>query len=129
MLMPTRSRILFLAFSLTLLACNAPLLGPTSTPTETPMPSATPVPQSPTPVEAALIPSQCEGQPLETVPPGIALARPTPTHVINPELSIIAQLSVFDAVVQKITEVYVDPDFNGLDWPVVTERYRAQVVA
>jgi carboxyl-terminal processing protease len=129
MSMPTRSRILLLMLILALLACNAPSLGPTPTPTATPSPSATPVPSTPTPVAAALVPSQCEGQPLATVPPDMALAGLTATPVVNPELSTLAQLSIFDAVVEKITEVYVDPDFNGLDWPAATERYRTKVEA
>jgi carboxyl-terminal processing protease len=38
-------------------------------------------------------------------------------------------LAVLDALAKAVTDKYVDPNFNGRDWPAIVARYRALVAA
>jgi len=52
----------------------------------------------------------------------------TPTEVRhNPFITKADQLKVFEALAKVINDVYVYPDFNGLDWPTVVAEFRANV--
>src|SRR5712692_6479346 len=81
-------------------------------------------------IEAApqYVPPACQGKPISVVPRAVALA-PTPTEVTtNPTIASSNQLKLFDALVKIINDVYVYPDFNGLDWPGIVAAFRAKVV-
>jgi carboxyl-terminal processing protease len=56
--------------------------------------------------------------------PPAALPTNTPVEAAVTE----RQLGVFQELVDTITQEYIDPAFNGRDWPALVERYR-QVVA
>jgi len=123
----------FILFSL---SCNAVTRvfersTPTATVTLTITPTITYTPTgTPTALEAGLyIPPSCKGKPLATVPAATTVAEPTSSLSTNVEISKSEQLSVFDALVEKINEVYVYPDFNGLDWKAIVAKYRAKINA
>jgi len=95
-----------------------------STVTSTAIPSTlTPIP--PTPV--VYIPPACQGKPVATLPPGATSAQPTPTLDVNPPLTTQEQLKVFDKLVAKVNEVYLYPDFNGVDWKGIVKDERAKI--
>jgi len=73
------------------------------------------------------IPSACQGKPISTVPPEKTLAKPTPGLDANPLLSKDQQLRVFNQLVTVVTENYLYPDFNGLDWSQTIDTYRTKV--
>src|SRR5688572_1663213 len=106
------------------LSCNAVtrvLIPATPTPTSTPKPTATPL-------EAGLyIPPSCRGQPLATLPAATTVAQPTSSLAANPPISKEFQLRVFDNLSAKIKQVYLYPDFNGLDWPATVAKYREKI--
>jgi C-terminal peptidase prc len=105
---------------------------PTTIPVETaaPVDTVTPAPEaSPTDSTApsVYVPPSCEDQPIATIPPATTVAEPTPSLETNPPISKDEQLKVLDDLVNKINEVYLYPDFNGLDWPGIVAKYRAKV--
>ncbi|HET7012054.1 MAG TPA: S41 family peptidase [Anaerolineales bacterium] len=111
------------------LACNA-LTGRVDTIPSTatlPPPPTTPAPATPEP--PAYIPPACETTPLATVPPATTVAEPTPSLDLNPEIDTETQLRVFDDHVATINEVYLYPDFNGVDWTGIVASYRSRVEA
>jgi carboxyl-terminal processing protease len=129
-------RLSLIALLLFTLSCNT-LMGaatpaPTAAPPETiaPLKTVTPAPKA-SPTDSAAFPSyvppSCRGTPLATVPPATTVAEPTPSLETNPPISTETQLRVFDELAGKISEVYLYPDFNGLDWPGIVARYRAKV--
>ena len=65
----------------------------------------------------------------------IATALPNPQAEIvplseaNPEIAKDAQLQVFRELTERVSQIYVYPDFNGKDWNEIQARYRAQVEA
>ena len=117
--------VLLLVFSL---ACNAVTrafepLQATATPTasETLQPTATAL-------ETDLyIPPSCRGKPIATIPVATALARPTPLLTANPDISKATQRTIFDKLTERIELVYLYPDFNGLDWPALVEKYKDKI--
>jgi carboxyl-terminal processing protease len=84
---------------------------------------------APTIAPPAYIPPECEGTPLATIPPATTVAEPTPSLDLNPEIDAETQLRVFDFHVDKIGEVYLYPDFNGVDWPAMAATARREVEA
>ncbi len=104
------------------LACNA-----LSRRAETP---ATPTaPPTPVLLEPAYIPPQCANAPLATVPAATALAEPTPVLQANPTIAADLQLRVFEQVTGIVEDSYVDPNFNGVDWPALVTEYRGKIEA
>jgi carboxyl-terminal processing protease len=91
----------------------------------------TPIIPSPTSTSAdsVYIPPQCQNVPLATVPAATALAQPTPFLQTNPEISQDLQKQIFEEVANRINEVYVYTDFNGVDWDSIIETYRARINA
>lgn len=75
----------------------------------------------------AYIPPECGILPLGTVPPATALALPTPVLQANPEIGLELQVQVFDEVVSTVENVYVYPDFNGIDWEEITDGTREKI--
>jgi C-terminal peptidase prc len=106
------------------LACNYVMEMFTDTGAETH--SQTPLVGVPAPI---YMPPQCEGQPIATISPEIALSVPTPVLDANPEVSPELQRRVFDDVVGVVNDVYVYPDFNGQDWDQITAKYQTRVEA
>ena len=84
---------------------------------------------APASLTPAYIPAACGMQPLATIPAATALAEPTPILQDNPEVSADLQLQVFEDVILTIEDVYVYPDFNGLDWEGIKSTYRAKIQA
>lgn len=123
---------LVILFVLLGLSCNA-VTRAFSRPTSTPRPTITA--PSETNVEPTVtngnadvyIPPSCAGKPVATIPSATMLAKPTSALSTNPELSKTEQLKVFDALTKDISEVYLYPDFNGLDWPKTVAKYRKQI--
>jgi carboxyl-terminal processing protease len=111
-------------------ATPAPTLAPPVTAvrvkTATPPPEASPTDAAPA-IAPVYMPPSCEGQPIATLPPATTVAEPTPSLATNPLISKDEQLRVLDALTRKITDVYLYPDFNGLDWPGTVAQYRAKV--
>ncbi len=93
--------------------------------TSTAIPTLTPSPIPPTPV--VYIPPACQGQPVATLAPDITSAKPTPELKANPPLTKKEQLRILDELVSKINEVYLYPDFNGVNWAGITAEYRTRV--
>lgn len=118
-------KVLAISVLLCSLACNF-VTNAFSGPTPTPMASPTPASTSLAP---AYIPPQCQNVPVATIPATTALAQPTPFLQTNPEISVDLQKDIFEGVINKINEVYVYTDFNGVDWTSVIESYRAQIDA
>jgi C-terminal peptidase prc len=94
-------------------------------PTDTPVPiqTSSPVPLTP----GIYIPPQCEGRPVATLAPEFTSAQPTPSLEPNAPLTKEEQLDVLDELVAQISEVYLYPDFNGVDWDAVVADYRVRV--
>ena len=86
-----------------------------------------PVTPPPSQLAPAFIPPGCESVPVATIPPATQLAQPTQALEANPEVASDTQLRVFEAAVHKIEEVYVYPDFNGVDWPAIVAAHRARL--
>jgi len=53
----------------------------------------------------------------------------TPTIITVSEETTARQLRVFTHLWETVRDTYVYPDFNGLDWDAVGQRYRARVEA
>lgn len=107
--------------SCSLLARGAEQISPTDTLIPTRISS--PIPSAP----AIYIPPQCEGQPVATAAPEAAAVQPTLTAEPNPPLTKQEQQEIFDELAARISEVYLYPDFNGLDWDGIVTDYRARI--
>lgn len=86
-------------------------------------------PENPTPVilTPAYIPAGCENLALATVSPATALVEPTPSLQDNPDISPDVQRQVFNEIVKTVEQVYVYPDFIGLNWTEITGKYQASI--
>jgi len=113
----------FLAVSLScsLLTRGVERISPADTVVPTQASSA--VPTSP----EIYIPPECQGQPVATLAPDVTSAQPAPSLEPNPILTTDEQLRVLDELVAQINEVYLYPDFNGVDWEAIVAEYRAGV--
>jgi carboxyl-terminal processing protease len=103
---------------------------PAATATATLPPTATPtIYLRPTTTSLApfYVPPACMGTPVATISPTQAAALPTPGLQANPPISNQEQLKLFEALVSRISQVYLYPDYNGLDWPALVAQYRAKV--
>jgi carboxyl-terminal processing protease len=119
-------RLWIALFLLISLSCNMFTgVGERFSPTDTSVPTLTSSPIPPTPV--VYIPPACQGKPVATVSPDITSAFPTPTLEPNPPITKQEQLKVFDELVSKVNEVYLYPDFNGVDWDAIVADYRSRV--
>jgi carboxyl-terminal processing protease len=102
----------------TLAAAAPPLPIPTATlqriPSRTPTATATPRPTS-TPTET---------------PTATATVTPSPTPTATPtELPAVRQLRILDRLDQLVTDHYLYPDYNGLNWPAWIQVIREKVTA
>ncbi len=92
--------------------------------TGTGMETQTPLSGIPAPI---YMPPQCQGLPIATISPQVALVEATPFLQANPDVSPDVQKQVFNDVVDIVNDVYVYPDFNGQDWAGITARYQTRV--
>lgn len=60
------------------------------------------------------------------VPSPTPLASPPPASDVDPATTK-KQLATLDALAKTVTQNYVDPKFNGKDWPAIVDRYRTLV--
>ena len=123
-------RILAGVQTLSLLSCNflnrmVTPATPTPLPTWTPTASFTP---TPVPLKPSFIPPECADLPIATAQPNPQV-EVAPSVEPNPEITRDEQLQVFQALTERVGEIYVYPDFNGKDWNEIQARYRAQVEA
>ena len=73
------------------------------------------------------VPPSCQGKPIAVVPRAVMLAQ-TPTEVKpNPPFAKADQLKLFNALARIIDDVYVYPDYNGLNWPSIVSEVRRKV--
>ncbi|MGD9099025.1 MAG: S41 family peptidase [Anaerolineae bacterium] len=115
----------------TVCACS---LVPTAT---VPPPSATLAPtDTALPPIATLVPTATAPPPAATLAPTAMALSPTATATLAPTLSqaitdetTARQLRVFTHLWESVRDLYVYPDFNGLDWDDVQQRYRARIEA
>lgn len=116
----------YLALLILSLSCNfvTQRLNPVPI-TSTPLPEPAGETPFPSPV---YIPPGCEGQPFATLPAATTMAQTEPLD-LNPTLSTEQQLNVFESLVVTVNEVYVYPDFNGVDWKSKVDEYRSKVKA
>lgn len=125
-MMKTKRFLIFAILLLASLSCSLLTRGAApAAPTATVVPSQTSSPVPPTPV--IYIPPECQGQPVATLAPEFTSAQPTPELEPNPPLTTDEQLQVLDELVATINEVYLYPDFNGVDWDSIVADYRARV--
>jgi carboxyl-terminal processing protease len=83
--------------------------------------------QTPFPIPS-YIPPECQSNAIATViPTNAAVAKPTPTVGTNPPLTQTQQLNVFAELVNTINNLYLYPDFNGVDWKGIVARTDAKV--
>lgn len=101
---------------------KTPTIAPTAK--RTAQPSVTPLQQA-----DLYIPPACVGKPVATVPAATMMAPPTLALSTNPKLSKAEQLKVFEQLTKNITDVYLYPDFNGLNWSKTVEKYRTKINA
>lgn len=82
-------------------------------------------PGSPSP--APYMPPACVGKPITTMSRAAMLAQTVLDSKPNPPITQSNQLKVFNALASVIDEVYLYPDFKGLDWPGVVAEFRSKV--
>lgn len=105
--------------------------------TATPGPTATPAPETPqtTPsttddlFSSVYIPPDCQGKPVATIQPDLIATEATPEIPADKEIDQAMQEQVFNELVNKINEVYLYPDFNGVDWDGIVKKYKAKIEA
>ena len=86
---------------------------------------ATKIADNPTP---SYVPAACAHfSPTASVPAPFHI--PTPSLAPNPTISTEVQLRVLDELVYKIEQVYLYPDYQGVDWPSIARDYRQKVQA
>jgi carboxyl-terminal processing protease len=124
--MKIKRLILIVGFILSL-SCNTITKGFSGVPTETPVPTQTPIPtETPFP-SPAYIPPNCQKKAIATIPAATTIAEPTPSLAKNPPLTKDQQLNVLDELVNTIDQVYLYPDFNGVDWKSIVAKSRVKV--
>ena len=115
---------------LSMLSCNYlnQMINPA---TPTPMPTLTltlTLTPTPEPLKPSFIPPECSTVPLATALPDETVAI-TPEIEPNLDISKAEQLDVFTELTDRVSEVYVYPDFNGKDWNEIQSRYEAKINA
>lgn len=102
-----KSRILFVAaIVLALCSCNG-----TTTAAANPKPT--------------YVPAFCAN----VSPAPVAPTTPTAPAGDNPTISTEVQLRVIDSMVAQIDQVYLYPDFQGVDWSTIARDYRRKIEA
>jgi carboxyl-terminal processing protease len=130
--------------------CGSPAISPQPSPTATPgsstsiassfAPAFLPASASPTgsaPGDAIRGCAYRPGTPIASMPPEVInppSPEPAPTSSPPPATTVDAattrkQLASLDLLAKTVTSGYVDPNFNGKDWPAIVARYRTLVTA
>lgn len=73
------------------------------------------------------IPDSCQGKTITAYPTAADIAAFTTGVQANAVISPEDQLALFDEVAQIVTDDYVDPAYNGVNWPNVVTEYRTKV--
>jgi C-terminal peptidase prc len=109
-----------------LLACQALFSSPSPIPTLTTEPrhllekSAIIQPSITTPLPSFTSPSLSPS----LIPSPVFTSQPTPTNI-----PLQTQLLIFEDLWSIVNDTYVYPDFNGLDWNIIHEKYRQIISA
>ena len=93
-------------------------------PSSTPEPTSTPT-NTPSPV--VYIPSACKNHPVATLDPAEILLLPTVVQPAEKALDQVDQLTILDELVKKINEIYLYPDFNGVDWQTLVNKEKNKI--
>jgi len=80
-------------------------------------------------VTPSYIPPVCQGKPITVIPREVALAQTSRATRTNLPITQTDQLQMFDTLAKTISDVYLYPDFNGLDWPKVVAEYRKKITS
>lgn len=143
-------RLAFTFLILIALSCNTltqalsgtPTPAPTAPPPPTPTAEATPAPEitdTPEPVgsptaapdkvlfTSVYVPPTCQDRVVGTVAPDTVVVDATPELAPNPTIDQATELQVFNELVDKINQVYLYKDFNGVDWTGIVDQHRAKV--
>ncbi len=105
----------------------------TTTPSSTRSPEATPMETNAFGVRyCEYVPGQSQptAMPPEVLHPPIDTTAPTATLPAQASVSTETtqnQMRTFSALVDKVSQTYVYPDFNGHDWPALTARYKSLI--
>jgi carboxyl-terminal processing protease len=75
----------------------------------------------------AYIPASCKSQSMATLPAPTTIALPTPGLGTNPAITQAEQLKIFGQLTTTISQKYLYPDFNGIDWSGIMAKYRAKI--
>lgn len=78
---------------------------------------------------SGFIPKGCLGQPVATLSPEEAVIPPTPQLEPNPEISTDDQLIVLRDLSHVVEQVYLYPDFNGVDFQGLVDALRKKIKA
>ncbi|MBI5487817.1 MAG: hypothetical protein HY905_10835 [Deltaproteobacteria bacterium] len=75
------------------------------------------------------VPPECDRSAIAAYPAASDLVEDPMGPPASPPLALADQQAVFEAVVRAVTDEYVDPAFNGVDWPGIVATHRARVAA
>ena len=123
--MASRTSIAILVTALALAACSGSRGASTTSPTTTPpATTVTTIPATTSSLpEGLIVPSQCEGVPITTIPPGEI----TTTTVVTAELDADDQRRLVDSFDEHVREVYFDPDLAAIPWEEAIAALQADV--
>jgi carboxyl-terminal processing protease len=95
-----------------------------------PVPTATPIPACPTPTSSVTAAATATPTAASAVTLTPTRQPPTPSAIPSTDPEQHArQLRVFDHLWSTVRDTYVYPDFNGLDWDGIRQRYEAPIKA
>jgi len=77
--------------------------------------------------QSPYIPPACVGKPITTMSRAQMLAQTVSEVKPNPLITKSDQLKLFNALAEVIDEVYLYPDFKGLDWAAIVAEFRAKI--
>lgn len=127
--LPSAVLTLALVGVILLVACgNAPQTG-VSTPPSLVSTASAPSPRASSPTPAAAFTPSAPGDTLPVATPSATSPPAVTSTPTVPGEMMARQLRVFTDLWEVVRDVYVYPDFNGLDWDAVHRRYRAQIEA
>lgn len=75
----------------------------------------------------AYIPPACIGKPISKMSRAEMMAQIHTAVKPNPPITRENQLKIFNTLVKIINEIYLYPDFRGLDWPAVVSEFRSKI--
>lgn len=75
------------------------------------------------------VPPDCAGAKLSSASVVTASGTVSAGAGNNPSISTATQLSILDQLVMTVNQIYLYPDFHGIDWPAIAAGYRKQIAA